>query len=153
SIMPFRRRAGVCGSRGFDPDQASKPAPQPPRLRFCWKVRENMVVWPHPARIGQYPGAREQEEMMAATFFDEVEGQIPHAGSGSEEDLAYRVYDPDRVVLGARMEDQLRIAVCYWHSFGWPGSDVFGEGTFERPWIGDDSLDAARTKMDAAFEF
>lgn len=90
---------------------------------------------------------------MAATFFDEVEGQIPHAGSGSEEDLAYRVYDPDRVVLGARMEDQLRIAVCYWHSFGWPGSDVFGEGTFERPWIGDDSLDAARTKMDAAFEF
>ena len=90
---------------------------------------------------------------MAATFFDEVEGHIPCAGSGSEKDLAYRVYDPDRVVLGARMEDQLRIAVCYWHSFGWPGSDVFGEGTFDRPWIGDPGLDAARRKMDAAFEF
>jgi xylose isomerase len=53
------------------------------------------------------------------------------------------------------MEDQLRIAVCYWHSFTWPGSDVFGAGTFDRPWLGntDDPMAAARHKMDAAFEF
>ena len=38
-------------------------------------------------------------------------------------------------VLGRRMEDQLRIAVCLWHSFNWPGSDVFGVGTFDRPWL------------------
>lgn len=88
-----------------------------------------------------------------ATFFDEVEERIPYAGEGGEGDLAYRVYDPDRVVLGKRMEDQMRVAVCYWHSFTWPGSDVFGTGTFDRPWIGDDSREAARTKMDAAFEF
>jgi xylose isomerase len=45
--------------------------------------------------------------------------------------------------------------VCYWHSFNWPGSDVFGVGTFERPWLepGRDPLAAARHKMDAAFEF
>jgi xylose isomerase len=53
------------------------------------------------------------------------------------------------------MEDQLRIAVCLWHSFNWSGSDVFGSGTFDRPWL-DARLDpmiAARAKLEAAFEF
>ncbi|MEM9131863.1 MAG: xylose isomerase [Actinomycetota bacterium] len=69
--------------------------------------------------------------------------------------MAYRVYDPDRLVAGRRMEDHLRIGVCYWHSFNWPGNDVFGAGTFDRPWleVGRDPMDAARQKQDAAFEF
>jgi xylose isomerase len=88
-------------------------------------------------------------------FFADVSGPIGFAGAGSSDDLAFRVYDPDRMVLGKRMEDQLRIAVCYWHSFNWPGSDVFGAGTFDRPWLGtvDDPMASARQKMDAAFEF
>ncbi len=88
------------------------------------------------------------------TFFEGVDN-IGFEGPGSDNDFAYKVYDPDRLVLGKRMEDQLRIAVCYWHSFNWPGSDVFGEGTFDRPWLGDvaDPLAAAHEKMDAAFEF
>ena len=47
------------------------------------------------------------------------------------------------------------MAVCYWHSFVWPGTDVFGEGTLDRPWNvpGADPMDAARSKMAAAFEF
>jgi xylose isomerase len=58
-------------------------------------------------------------------------------------------------VLGKRMEDHLRIAVCYWHSFNWPGSDVFGAGTFDRPWLeAGAGPDGGRpAKMDAAFEF
>src|SRR5690606_19155533 len=69
--------------------------------------------------------------------------------------LAFRVYQPDRLVLGKRMEDHLRFAVCYWHSFSWAGNDIFGFGTFDRPWISDasDPLRAAEQKMDAAFEF
>jgi xylose isomerase len=88
-------------------------------------------------------------------FFVDVSGPIGFAGLDSDDDLAYRVYDPERMVLGKRMEDHLRIAVCYWHSFNWPGSDVFGSGTFDRPWLGhnDDPLAAAHQKMDAAFEF
>jgi xylose isomerase len=75
---------------------------------------------------------------------------------GGDDDLAYRVYEPERLVLGKRMEDHLRIAVCYWHSFNWPGNDVFGAGTFDRPWLDAgqaDPMAAARQKMDAAFEF
>ena len=90
------------------------------------------------------------------TFFTDVAEPIPFAGSArTESDLAYQVYDPDRMVLGKRMEEHLRIGVCYWHSFNWPGSDVFGVGTFDRPWleVGLDPMAAARGKQDAAFEF
>jgi len=89
------------------------------------------------------------------TFFSEAPGRIPFGGPDSTDPLAFTVYQPDRIVLGKRMEDQLRIAVCLWHSFAWPGSDVFGVGTFDRPWLatGLDPLDAARAKLDAAFEF
>ena len=80
---------------------------------------------------------------------------VRYEGPNTETELAYRVYDPDRVLLGKRMEDHLRIAVCYWHSFNWPGNDVFGVGTFDRPWLAYDvePMKAAHQKMDAAFEF
>ena len=42
-----------------------------------------------------------------------------------------------RSLLGKRMEDHLRFAVAYWHTFAWPGGDPFGGQTFERPWFGD----------------
>jgi xylose isomerase len=88
-------------------------------------------------------------------FFADVPGPIGFGGLDSDDPLAFHVYEPDRVVLGKRMEDHLRIAVCYWHSFNWPGSDVFGAGTLDRPWLSGqgDPIDAARQKMDAAFEF
>jgi xylose isomerase len=51
------------------------------------------------------------------------------------------------------MEDQLRFAVCYWHSFAWTGTDPFGGDTFLRPWQGaGDAMDLARMKADVAFE-
>jgi xylose isomerase len=92
---------------------------------------------------------------VAGTFFSEVPGRIPFGGLDATDPLSYRVYDPDRLVLGKRMEDHLRIAVCLWHSFAWPGSDVFGVGTFDRPWLDTrlEPLTAARAKLDAAFEF
>ncbi|MEZ5382803.1 MAG: xylose isomerase [Microthrixaceae bacterium] len=82
-------------------------------------------------------------------------GRIPYLGADSDDPLAFRFYDPDRLVLGRRMEDHLRAAVCYWHSFCWGGSDVFGADTFARPWH-DDGLEpmaAARAKAEVAFEF
>ena len=92
---------------------------------------------------------------MTDEFFADVPGPIGFGGLDSDDALAFHVYEPDRVVLGKRMEDHLRIAVCYWHSFNWPGSDVFGGGTLDRPWLSGqgDPMDAARQKMDAAFEF
>jgi xylose isomerase len=92
---------------------------------------------------------------MAESFFSTVPGPIRYGGTGTDDPLAYAVYQPDRLVLGKRMEDHLRIAVCLWHSFNWPGSDVFGVGTFDRPWLSATGapIDAAKAKLDAAFEF
>lgn len=88
------------------------------------------------------------------TFFEDVPA-VRYEGPESDNDLAFHVYDPERVVLGETMEHHLRIAVCFWHSFNWPGNDVFGAGTFDRPWLSGagDPIDAAKAKMDAAFEF
>jgi xylose isomerase len=90
-----------------------------------------------------------------AGFFSDVPERIGFGGLDSTDPLAFKVYQPDRQVLGKRMEDHLRIAVCLWHSFNWPGSDVFGVGTFDRPWLspGVEPLQAAHAKVDAAFEF
>ncbi|TVR37587.1 MAG: xylose isomerase [Nitriliruptor sp.] len=87
-------------------------------------------------------------------FFADVPQPVRPAGTPGD-GLGFRVYDPDRKVAGKRMRDHLRISVCYWHSFAWPGSDIFGSGTFDRPWLdpGMDPMDAAFAKQDAAFEF
>jgi xylose isomerase len=91
---------------------------------------------------------------MSAPFFPDVE-PIRYEGPDSTNPLAFRCYERDRRVLGKRMEEHLRFAVCYWHSFAWPGDDVFGAGTFERPWQaeGGDPMALARLKLDVAFEF
>lgn len=87
-------------------------------------------------------------------FFDEVTGPIPFAGPGSADPLSFRFYDAERMIAGRSMREHLRIAVCYWHSFGWPGSDVFGAGTLDRPWLtSTDPMEGARQKLRVAFEF
>jgi xylose isomerase len=92
---------------------------------------------------------------MSDTFFTDAPERIGYGGPESSDPLKYAVYQPDRIVGGKRMADQLRIAVCLWHSFNWPGSDVFGVGTFDRPWLGAgvDPVAGAQAKLDAAFEF
>ena len=65
--------------------------------------------------------------------------------------LAFRHYDPDELILGKRMEEHLRFAVAYWHSFAWEGGDPFGGQTFARPWFGE-TTEHARLKADVAFE-
>lgn len=81
-------------------------------------------------------------------FFKDIK-PLSYDPEGS--DLAFRHYNPDEVVMGKRMEDHLRFAVAYWHSFAWPGGDPFGGQTFDRPWFGE-TMDMARLKADVAFE-
>jgi xylose isomerase len=87
-------------------------------------------------------------------FFADI-APVRYAGAGSTEPLSFRWYDKDRLVLGKRMEDHLRFAACYWHTFCWNGFDPFGyDGTFERPWHAiSDPMKAAAAKLDVAFEF
>jgi len=94
-----------------------------------------------------------EEDTMAEPFFPHIEN-VPFVGPDGEEPLAFRWYDADRLVLGKTMREQLRFAVCWWHTFGWPGSDMFGAETFDRPWFGaGDPLALATRKAEVAFEF
>ncbi|TAG27410.1 MAG: xylose isomerase [Burkholderiales bacterium] len=83
--------------------------------------------------------------------------QAHYAGNESKDPYTFKWYDKNRKVLGKTMQEQLRFAVCYWHSFCWNGFDPFGyDGTFERPWqktAGQDALAGAREKADEAFSF
>ena len=54
------------------------------------------------------------------SYFHET-APIRFAGAASTDPLAFRHYEPDRLVLGKRMAEHLRFAVCYWHSFSWNG--------------------------------
>lgn len=90
---------------------------------------------------------------MSSTYFSDI-APIAYEGPESDNPLAFQWYDKDRLVLGKRMEDHLRFAVCYWHSFCWNGLDPFGGDTFQRPWQHmADPMAAARAKADVAFEF
>ncbi|UWQ99061.1 xylose isomerase [Rhodobacteraceae bacterium S2214] len=83
-------------------------------------------------------------------FFNGI-SKIKYEGPNTDNDFAFRHYNPDEIVLGKRMEDHLRFGAAYWHSFAWPGGDPFGGETFERPWFGD-TLELAKLKADVAFE-
>ena len=86
-------------------------------------------------------------------YFPEVD-KIRYEGPASDTPLAFRHYDADKIILGKPMREHLRMAACYWHTFVWPGSDVFGAGTFKRPWQHPgDPMELAIGKADAAFEF
>lgn len=88
---------------------------------------------------------------MSSGFFGDIE-KIRYEGPDSDNPLAFRHYNPDEIVLGKRMEDHLRFAVAYWHTFAWEGGDPFGGRTFDRPWFSNE-LEAAKLKADVAFEF
>ena len=83
-------------------------------------------------------------------FFKSIQ-PIKYEGPESTNEFSFRHYDPDEVLLGKRMEEHLRFAVAYWHSFAWQGGDPFGGQTFERPWYAD-TMEGAKLKADAAFE-
>lgn len=82
-------------------------------------------------------------------------GQIAFEGRDSDNPLAYKIYNADKLVGGKSMREHLRFAVCYWHTFCNAGHDPFGPGTRAYPWDAGSAapLQKAESKVDAAFEF
>ena len=80
--------------------------------------------------------------------------KIKYEGPDSDNPLAFKFYDENRVVAGKTMKEHFKFAVCYWHSFCGAGHDPFGPGTKIFPWSATSDVNTrAREKMDAAFEF
>ena len=86
-------------------------------------------------------------------YFKNVE-RISFEGPESDNPLAFRYYDENKMVMGKRMREHLRFACAYWHSFTGSGADPFGAPTHIFPWDRfSDPLDKARERMDFAFSF
>ena len=80
--------------------------------------------------------------------------QIKFEGVETDNPLAFRWYDENKMVAGKSLKDQLRYSCAYWHSFNGSGADPFGEPTHIFPWNEKtDAIERAKDKMDAAFEF
>ena len=74
-------------------------------------------------------------------------------GPKSRNEFAFRHYDAKKIVMGKTMAEQLRFAMCWWHTTCWPGSDPFGGDTLMREWHhSTDEMGAARQKADVMFD-
>ena len=91
--------------------------------------------------------------LRSKEFFRNI-AQIKFEGTETDNPLAFRWYDENKMVAGKKMKDHLRFACAYWHSFCGSGADPFGEPTHLFPWDEKpDAIERAKDKMDAAFEF
>jgi xylose isomerase len=83
-------------------------------------------------------------------FFKDIPA-IKYEGPDSDNDFAFRHYNPDEIIMGKPMKEHLRFAAAYWHSLAYDGGDPFGGQTFDRPWFGN-TIEHAKLKADVAFE-
>ena len=90
---------------------------------------------------------------MNTQYFPTV-GQIKFEGKESKNPMAFRYYNPEKVVMGKKMKDWLKFSMAWWHTLCAEGGDQFGGGTKTFPWNqGTDALSIAKQKVDAGFEF
>ncbi|WP_108804695.1 xylose isomerase [Aquimarina sp. Aq107] len=81
-------------------------------------------------------------------------GEIKFEGKESDNPLAFKYYDPERIVAGKTLREHFKFAIAYWHTFCGQGADPFGWGTQNFSWDkSSDPIQAAKDKADAAFEF
>jgi len=91
--------------------------------------------------------------MANQEFFKGID-KIKFEGRESDNHLAFKWYDENRVVAGKTLKDHLRFATAYWHTFVGTGGDPFGPGTKNFAWDAKgDIVGRAKDKADAAFEF
>ena len=91
--------------------------------------------------------------MATTSYFPTVE-KIKFEGKDSKNPMAFRYYDPEKVVKGKKMKDWFKFSMAWWHTLCAEGGDQFGGGTKTFPWnAAACPVERAKAKMDAGFEF
>jgi len=78
--------------------------------------------------------------------------KIKYEGVKSTNPLSFKYYNPDEVVGGKTMREQLRFAMSYWHTLCGDGTDMFGIGTVDKSFGGLTPMEIAEKKVEAGFE-
>ena len=84
-------------------------------------------------------------------FFKSIP-KIAYEGKHSKNPLAFKFYNPEEVIAGKTMREQLKFALSWWHTMGGDGTDMFGCGTTDKTWGCADVSERAKAKVYAAFE-
>ena len=80
--------------------------------------------------------------------------QICYEGKNSKNPLAFKYYDPERVILGKTMKEHLPFAMAWWHNLCAAGTDMFGRDTADKSFGAEKgTMEHAKAKVDAGFEF
>lgn len=80
--------------------------------------------------------------------------QIKYEGPLSNNPLAFKFYDANKVVLGKTMQEWLPFAMAWWHNLGAAGRDMFGNETIDKSFGAiKGTMEHAKAKVDAGFEF
>jgi hypothetical protein len=96
-----------------------------------------------PAAGTMPPSAKKQK---VKEYFPDQK-KIAYKGPDSLDPLAFKYYNAEEVVMGKKMKDWLRFAVCYWHTWKGNGADIFGlSGSYERPWNTEDTIEGAHRR-------
>ncbi|MGM0890270.1 MAG: xylose isomerase [Bacillota bacterium] len=92
-----------------------------------------------------------QTDTNKINYFESV-NKVLYEGKDSKNPLAFKYYNPEEVVGGKTMKEQLRFSVAYWHTFTADGTDPFGAATMQRSWNKYDGMDLAKARVEAAFQ-
>jgi len=84
-------------------------------------------------------------------YFKDIK-KINYEGTDSTNPLAFKYYDPERIVKGKKMKDHFRFAMSYWHTMTGGGSDPFGMETMDRTYNELDGIELSKARVDASFE-
>lgn len=92
-----------------------------------------------------------QTDTNKINYFESV-NKVSYEGKDSKNPLAFKYYNPEEVVGGKTMKEQLRFSVAYWHTFTADGTDPFGAATMQRSWNKYNGMDLAKARVEAAFQ-
>ena len=85
------------------------------------------------------------------SYFESIP-KITYEGAASSNPWSFKYYDPDAIVAGKPMRDQLKFAMAWWHTLCADGTDMFGIGTQDKSFGSDDPMEMSKRRVDAGFE-
>jgi len=78
--------------------------------------------------------------------------KIKYEGPESKNPYSFRHYNPNELLGGKTMREQLKFAMSWWHTLCGDGTDMFGVGTADKSFGGKDPMEVYKNKVTAGFE-
>ncbi len=86
-------------------------------------------------------------------YFSNIE-KIKYEGKESKNPLAFKFYNPEKVIMGKKMKEHLPFSMAWWHNLGAAGTDMFGRDTGDKSFgATPGTMEHAKAKVDVGFEF